>query len=77
MSKFIMSAHDVAVNAALHAIAAAQNQIELGIKNCGELSAPDAKQSDENKSYFADQARVYKEALVVLQRIRASVSAFK
>lgn len=53
---FAWTPEQLAVSSALGAMDTAQKTLEAQIKLCGELSAADAKQSDTNKRYFAEQA---------------------
>ncbi len=71
---FAWTPKELAVAAALNAMEAAQKSLESNIKTCGELSSADAKQSEKNKSYFAEQAAAYQKAVAILPRIREAIS---
>lgn len=66
--KFMVTPDEVADSALQSAIHAAIKDLMNGLRQCGELSAPEAKQSAAAKEYFADQARVYADAIANLQR---------
>lgn len=71
---FAWTPEQLAVSSALGAMDTAQKTLEAQIKLCGELSAADAKQSDTNKRYFAEQAEAYKTAVALLPRIREAIA---
>ncbi|NBS94304.1 MAG: hypothetical protein EBT27_11410 [Betaproteobacteria bacterium] len=73
-TRYVSTPTEVAVAHALSALQSAVGNIEATIKSCGELSGKDSRQSESNREYFADQARVYQEALAVIAHMRQTIS---
>ena len=74
MAKYVSTPTEVAVSHALSALQSAVGNIEATIKSCGELSGKDSRQSESNREYFADQARVFQKALGVIEQMRQTIS---
>lgn len=75
--KFSMSPIELAASAAAHAMTSAITNLETAIKNCGELSSKDAKQSDASKAYFAEQAGASADAIAILSKWRSELASRK